>query len=135
MSEADVERSAATYPAGSDVELATAPGRLDEEGARRALVGSAAMTALALVVLGALVDAGKLTSIDRLGFQHLAPFRAEPGHRAPELFAKLLAYHLDEFHPGGLVRIPASALPSLALVALLCFLLWRRPARVEAISS
>ena len=89
---------------------------------RRTVTAAAALTVM-FCVLGALVGLGKLDSIDGYAVRHLMPFRASDSGGS-SLLGTLVSYHDREFHPGRVLRLPASALLSTVIVLLVCFVLW-----------
>jgi membrane-associated phospholipid phosphatase len=83
---------------------------------------------VAFCVLGSLVLLGQLAAVDGYAVRHLMPFRSnDQGGSSP--LGTLLSYHDFRFHPGRILRLPASALLSTVLVALVCLGLWWRGRR------
>ena len=80
---------------------------------------------LALAVLGALVSAGALKSIDTYAVHHLMPFGTGLSDNHTTLFSRLVAYSGDRFRAGTALRVPASLLPSAVLVTIFSAFLWR----------
>ena len=86
----------------------------------------ASLTAFLLFcALGLLVRQGGLKPIDTYAVQHLMPYGDGLTGQGTSRFAQLVAYKGQQFHAGRALRVPASALPSVLLIAILSIVLWR----------
>jgi membrane-associated phospholipid phosphatase len=89
---------------------------------RRAALVAAATAYAALAVL---VSQGQVDVIDSYAARNLMPFSSAHHDRTTPI-EHLLAYEGTGFHPGRVLRLPASALLSSLLLLAGCALLWRR---------
>jgi membrane-associated phospholipid phosphatase len=117
----------------------TAPDRETETRSARhrgrvpTLLGWAAASLVAFLVLGWLVSRGELTGLDTYALRHWMEtgeaYTTSPTNR----FGDLLGYSATSFHLGRALRVPASTTLSSLLVVLLAAVLWRRGRRGAAV--
>jgi membrane-associated phospholipid phosphatase len=95
-----------------------------------AILAFATVVALGLLTLA--VRAGRLSGVDSYAAGHLMPFGTGFESGGSSLLARLTAYPGHSFHLGRVVRLPASALFSSLLIAVVSVTLGRRGRRLDA---